>query len=65
MQDESTLCYILDGSFTNQQPTILGVFDGIGGEAHGEIASLIAAAAASEIIPGGDLILLGVGITSP
>lgn len=51
-QDESTVCYKLSGSFSNEEPGILGVFDGIGGEAHGEIASLIAAAAASQMTPG-------------
>ncbi len=45
---ESNIPVSLNGSVKPEYPTIFGVFDGIGGEEHGEIASLIAAKMAAE-----------------
>lgn len=37
---------------SNGKPLLLGVFDGMGGEERGEVASLLAAETAAEVVPG-------------
>ncbi len=49
---EETYAYPLTGSFTQDGASIIGVFDGMGGEECGEVASLIAAEEASRLPAG-------------
>lgn len=44
----------VDGEIVSAKPTVLGVFDGMGGEECGEIAAYLAAKAVSQIIYTGD-----------
>ena len=46
--DNAALAFPLNGSLSCYQPFMIGVFDGMGGEERGEIASLIAAKCAAE-----------------
>lgn len=50
--NEKPMRFPLSGSLSNGQRMLMGVFDGMGGEECGEIASLLAAKCASEISPG-------------
>lgn len=53
MEDnKKSFSFPLDGCLTPTPGAVLGVFDGMGGEEHGEIASLIASKCASEILIG-------------
>ena len=46
---EDTVEFSMNGCTDHAQPYVFGVFDGMGGEEHGEIASLIAARCAEEL----------------
>lgn len=51
-EKNNTCCFPLIGCLTNVEPSLVGVFDGMGGEECGEIASFIAAKTASEVLLG-------------
>ena len=51
---KKSLEFPLTGTLTSNQPSIIGVFDGLGGEECGEIASFIAAKCAAETTIGSD-----------
>lgn len=53
-QESRSLKPVLTGSLSCKQPFLLGVFDGLGGEERGEMASLIAAECAAEAKIGED-----------
>lgn len=46
----------LCGEVSSKTPSVFGVFDGMGGEEHGEIASYIAAKNAASLNPGNDAV---------
>lgn len=52
--NDGTFDFPLTGKASCDRPILLGVFDGLGGEERGEIASLIAAKCASQIVIGDD-----------
>gem|GEM_PF-196015 len=52
--NKEPLIFPLTGTLTNEQTSLIGVFDGMGGEECGEIASLIAAQCAAETITSGE-----------
>lgn len=54
--DDSEIEYPLIGAVSSKTPTLFGIFDGLGGEERGEIASYIAAKTASAIKFGKDII---------
>ena len=47
-ENDKVSAFSLSGTLVNHHPSIIGVFDGMGGEECGEIASLIAAKCAAE-----------------
>ena len=49
-----TVQYSVQGVLHSDSPSIVGVFDGMGGEERGEMASMIAAKCASEVFIGND-----------
>lgn len=54
--DDSEMEYPLIGAVSSKTPTLFGIFDGLGGEERGEIASYIAAKNASTIEIGKDIV---------
>lgn len=51
---EEETAHPLKGAVSSKQPSLFGIFDGMGGEECGEVASLLAAKAACAVTPGAD-----------